>query len=223
MNAVEELLQRQELDTVRQLYETVQHWPMADIRLLGEALQEPAIWITGDDAISKREQILMQGDKKLVSVLAGLKCFWMLDNTTATDIHFFDIRKDNLEIKKQMFDLFYVQREDYNTVYDWVLNNVDGRLLEQFDLNDELWTQVGKRNVDNCTFTWTLINVAQHPEYLIDNMDVTPGSIYLSNIFDDDNDSSWLYENTLDKLTKAVYDYRHAGGKVWMHNVNSLL
>ena len=129
MNAVEELIERQDINTVRQIYEAVQHCPMADIRLLGEALQEPAISITGDDATSKREQILMQGDQRLVSVLAGLKCFWMLDNTTATDIHFFDIRKDNLEIKKQMFDLFYVQHEDYNTVYDWVLNNVDGSLL----------------------------------------------------------------------------------------------
>ena len=98
MAEVKRLIASQGRQAIREVYERVQHWSWQDLSILNDLIMEPSVWITGDDAVSDRERIMVSNDKRLISVLAGLKCFWLLDKTSATDIHFFDIRRDNLEI-----------------------------------------------------------------------------------------------------------------------------
>ena len=210
MRDVEKLIANQGSKTVRDIYETIQHWSWHDLSIMQDLIMEPSIWITGHDDISFKEELLVNNDKRLVSVLAGLKCFWLLENSSAKDIHFFDLRKDNLEIKKQMFDWLYVDKVDPREKL------VDLNPSFRYNKEDPLWDKIGKRDVSDCTVHWDLINVVQHPEYLIDRMDVIPGSIYLSNIFDRDNESTWLYDN-FKTLQDALWTFRRKGGKVWLH------
>ncbi len=216
MAEIKKLIQSQDCESVRAIYEQVQHWSWKDLSILADVIMEPSVWITGDDAISDRERIMIANDKRLISVLAGLKCFWLLDNTSATDIHFFDIRRDNLEIKKQMYDWLYVQKIDPREKL------VDLNPEFNYNINDPLWEHIGKRNITDCNVTWTLINVVQNPDYLIDLLDVTPASVYLSNIFDTDNDSSHLYKD-YDALQNALQNFRQRGGKVWLHNIDGFI
>ena len=109
-----------------------------------------------------------------------------------------------------MFDWLYVDRVDPREKL------VDLNPSFRYNKEDPLWDKIGKRNVSDCTVHWDLINVVQHPEYLIDRMDVVPGSIYLSNIFDRDNESTWLYNN-FKTLQDALWKFRRNGGKVWLH------
>lgn len=205
---------------VRTIYEMVQHWTWDELSELNDLLLEPSIWITGDDSISDRERIMTANDKVLTSVMAGLKCFWLMDQSSATTINFFDIRADNFAIKRHMFHRLYDDGADPLEVRDEMLSIVNSSF--NIDGDDPLWSQIGKRDVSNCTVNWDLVNVCQNPQYLIDRMDTTPSSIYLSNIFDNDNDSSHLYED-FSVLQTAIDDYRRRGGKVWMHNENGFI
>lgn len=218
---VQQLLQNHG-DVVKDLYHTVQHWPMADLFALQELLIEPAIWITGDDSISDRERIMVKGDQKLTSVLAGLKCFWLLEQTTATEIVFFDIRHDNFRIKQRMFDLLYRQGVPGAEVADIIEHEEDETVLHNFNKQDPIWDELGKRDISDCTFQWDLINCVQNQQYLIDHMQTVPSSLYLSNIFDYDNDSSWLQDDFA-ALKSELAVYKRRGGKVWLHNEKGFL
>tara|TARA_B100000965_G_scaffold393234_1_gene403771 strand:+ start:9237 stop:9893 length:657 start_codon:yes stop_codon:yes gene_type:complete len=210
MAEVKQLIVQKSQKTVRDIYEQVQHWSWHDLSKLADLIMEPAVWITGEDAVSDRERIMVKNDKRLISVLAGLKCFWLLDQTKATDIHFFDIRRDNLEIKKQMLKWIYRDKIDPRDKL------VDLARHFNYNIEDPLWDKIGKRDISDCTFTWTLVNICQKPEFIIDLLDVTPASVYLSNIFDDDNDSTHLYSD-FSSLKKALRNFQFRGGKVWMH------
>ena len=85
MRDVEKLLANQGSKTVRDIYETIQHWSWHDLSIMQDLIMEPSIWITGHDDISFKEELLVNNDKRLVSVLAGLKCFWLLENSSAKD------------------------------------------------------------------------------------------------------------------------------------------
>ena len=216
MAEIKKLIKSQSRESVRAIYEQVQHWPWEDLSILADVIMEPSVWITGDDAISDRERIMVANDKRLISVLAGLKCFWLLDKTSATDIHFFDIRKDNLEIKQQMFNWLYKENIDPREKL------VDLNPEFNYNIRDPLWEQIGKRDISDCNITWTLVNVVQQPEYITNLLDITPASVYLSNIFDTDNDSSHLYTD-YDVLQNALHDFRQRGGKVWLHNIDGFI
>ena len=133
MAEVKKLIESQGREAIRDVYERVQHWSWQDLSILNDLIMEPSVWITGDDAVSDRERIMVSNDKRLISVLAGLKCFWLLDKTSATDIHFFDIRRDNLEIKKQMFQWLYVDKIDPREK----LVDLDSHF--NYNENDTLW------------------------------------------------------------------------------------
>ena len=216
MAEVKRLIASQGRQAIRDVYERVQHWSWQDLSILNDLIMEPSVWITGDDAVSDRERIMVSNDKRLISVLAGLKCFWLLDKTSATDIHFFDIRRDNLEIKKQMLQWLYVDKIDPREK----LVDLDSHF--NYNVNDTLWEQIGKRDISDCTFTWTLVNICERPEYITNLLDVTPASVYLSIIFDHDNDSTHLYEDF--KLIKdALRNFQLKGGKVWIHGEEHLV
>ena len=52
MRDVEKLIANQGSETVRDIYETIQHWSWHDLSILQDIIMERSIWITGHDDFS---------------------------------------------------------------------------------------------------------------------------------------------------------------------------